>query len=124
MALADLNTKNLAKVTTIIKNSFPGDKNKELREIIDAPLLQHLVMTEAIELQVGLDDSQYNADYRKLAEIRNPNDPKKAIDAMLRDKRMAQQAEFEGEEQKAAGVSAGYVAQDNAGNTFIFKTFL
>ncbi|MFV9861878.1 MAG: hypothetical protein AB8U04_05495, partial [Rickettsia aeschlimannii] len=89
MALADLNTKDLAKVTTIIKNSFPGDKNKELREIIDAPLLQHLVMAEAIERQVGLDDSRYSADYRKLEGIRNPNDPKKAIDAMLRDKRVA-----------------------------------
>ncbi len=100
MALADLNTKDLDKVTTIIKNSFPGDKNKELREIIDAPLLQHLVMEDAIERQVGLDDSRYNADYRKLEGIRNLNDPKKAIDAMLRDKRVAQQAEFEGKGKK------------------------
>ncbi|EER22848.1 hypothetical protein REISMN_06740 [Rickettsia tamurae subsp. buchneri] len=75
MALADLNTKDLDKVTTIIKNSFPGDKNKELRKIIDAPLLQHLVMEDAIELQVGLDDSRYNADYRKLEGIRNLNVP-------------------------------------------------
>lgn len=123
MALADLNTKDLAKVTTIIKNSFPGDRNKELRNIIDAPLLQHLVMEEAIERQVGLDDSRYNADYRKLEGIRNPNDPKKAIDAMLRDKRVAQQTEFEGKGKKAAGVSAGYVTKDSAGNTFILKHF-
>ncbi|KJV99101.1 hypothetical protein RAMDARK_1822 [Rickettsia amblyommatis str. Darkwater] len=124
MALADLNTKDLAKVTTIIKNSFPGDQNKELREIIDAPLLQHLVMAEAIERQVGLDDIRYNADYRTLEGIRNPNDPKKVIDAMLRDKRVAQQAEFEGQGKKTAGVSAGYVAKDNAGNTFILKHFI
>ena len=52
-------------------------------------------MEDAIERQVGLDDSRYNADYRKLEGIRNLNDPKKAIDAMLRDKRVAQQAEFE-----------------------------
>ncbi len=123
MALADLNTKDLAKVTTIIKNSFPGDKNKKLREIIDAPLLEHLVMIEAMKRKVGLDDSRYNADYRKLEEIRNPNDPKKVIDAMLRDKRVTQQAEFEAKGKKAAGVSAGYVAKDNAGNTFILKHF-
>ena len=123
MELADLNTKDLAKVTTIIKNSFPGDKHREFREIIDAPLLQHLVMEEAIERQVGSDDSRYNADYRKLEEISNPNDPKKAIDAMLRDKRVAQQAEFEEKGKKAAGVSAGYVAKDELGNTFILKHF-
>ncbi|AAY61986.1 hypothetical protein RFEPED_1260 [Rickettsia felis str. Pedreira] len=123
MELADLNTKDLAKVTTIIKNSFPGDKHREFREIVDAPLLQHLVMEEAIERQVGLDDSRYNADYRKLEELSNPNDPKKAIDAMLRDKRVAQQAEFEEKGKKAAGVSAGYVAKDELGNTFILKHF-
>ncbi len=123
MELADLDGRGLAKATTIIKNAFPGDKHREFREIIDAPILQHLVMEEAIERQVGLDDSRYNADYRKLEEIRNPNDPKKAIDAMLRDKRVAQQAEFEEKGKKAAGVSAGYVAKDELGNTFILKHF-
>lgn len=42
---------------------------------------------------------------------------------MLRDKRVAQQAEFEEKGKKAAGVSAGYVAKDNVGNTFILKHF-
>ncbi|BDU60190.1 hypothetical protein FLA4_06000 [Candidatus Rickettsia kotlanii] len=77
IALAGLNTNDLVKVTTIIKNSFPGDKNKGLREIIDASLLQHLVVAEVIKQQVESDNGRYNADYRELKEIRDPNDPKK-----------------------------------------------
>lgn len=49
MELANLDGRGLAKATTIIKNAFSGDKHREFREIIDAPLLQHLVMEEAIE---------------------------------------------------------------------------
>ncbi|ABV74539.1 hypothetical protein A1C_01045 [Rickettsia akari str. Hartford] len=123
IALADLDGRGLAKVTTIIKDAFPGDKYRKFREIIDAPLLQHLVMEESIKRQVELENSRYNSDYKKFEEISNPNDPKKAIDAMLRDKKVAKQTEFEKKRKKAAGVSAGYVAQDELGNTFILKHF-
>lgn len=34
-----------------------------------------------------------------------------------------QQAEFEKKRKKAAGVSAGYIAKDELGNTFILKHF-
>ncbi|AAU03620.1 T4SS effector phosphatidylinositol 3-Kinase RisK1 [Rickettsia typhi] len=120
---AALNTKDLAKVTTTIKNFFPGDHNKKLREIIDTPLLQNLVIAGSIERKIGLNDTLYTPDYRKLEEIIDPNDTKKVIDAMLRDKGVAQQDEFEKKGKKTTGISAGYIANDSAGNTFILKHF-
>ncbi|MFY9589766.1 T4SS effector phosphatidylinositol 3-Kinase RisK1 [Rickettsia endosymbiont of Halotydeus destructor] len=119
--LANLNSQDLAKVTKIIKDSFPGEKNKELREIIDTPLLQEIVRENATELQVEVDDMRHKADYKELKGIINAPTP--AVNDMLRDKRVAQQSEFTEKGAKTAGVSTGYVATDKEGNTFILKHF-
>ncbi|WP_341758642.1 hypothetical protein [Candidatus Tisiphia endosymbiont of Ditula angustiorana] len=92
----------------VIKKAFPGDQNQSLRELIDIPLMDALVKKTKPARPKKLEESE----------------AKKRVEAMLRDKTIAQQENFRAEGRKQAGVSDGYIAKETAtGNTFILKRF-
>ncbi|WP_367364679.1 hypothetical protein [Candidatus Tisiphia endosymbiont of Nedyus quadrimaculatus] len=91
----------------VIKETFPGDHNKELRELIDIPLMYALVKENK------------PARPKKLKESK-----KIPLKAMLRDRVTANKTEFIQKDKKKAGVSAGYVAEEKGThNTFMLKRF-
>ncbi|WP_341754414.1 hypothetical protein [Candidatus Tisiphia endosymbiont of Dioctria rufipes] len=98
----------VGEASKVIKKAFPGEQNKELRELIDIPLMDALVKKTK------------PARPKKLEEF----EAKKRVEAMLRDKTIAHQENFPAKGSKQAGVSAGYIAKETAtGNTFILKRF-
>jgi hypothetical protein len=111
----DLDIKDLQKLSAVINNSFPGNEYQELRNVIDTYLTEELVKEGKKARQAEL------ADKRKAI---NENPKFKAVKDMLRDKGMAEQKAFSAKGAKQAGVSAGYIAQENVtNNTFILKQF-
>ncbi|WP_425362866.1 hypothetical protein [Candidatus Tisiphia endosymbiont of Hybos culiciformis] len=110
----DMPVQNVLKtpleLSAVINDSFPSNEHKELRNIIDTHLAEENRMRQA-EL----------AGKRKAFN----EDPKfKLVKDMLRDKGMAEQQAFVAKGAKQAGLSAGYIAQENVtGNSFILKQF-
>ncbi|BFD45731.1 MAG: hypothetical protein DMENIID0002_03770 [Rickettsia endosymbiont of Sergentomyia squamirostris] len=98
----------VSEALKVIKEAFPGDQNQVLRELIDIPLMDALAKENK------------PARPKKLVE----SEAKKRVEAMLRDKTIAQQENFQAKGYKQVGGSAGYIAEETAtGNTFILKRF-
>ncbi|WP_342278930.1 hypothetical protein [Candidatus Tisiphia endosymbiont of Myopa tessellatipennis] len=91
----------------VIKETFPGDQNQSLRELIDIPLMDALAKENKPVLAKKLEKSR-----------RIP------LETMLRDRTKAQQGDFLPKGHKQAGVSAGYVAEEKeTQNIFMLKSF-
>jgi hypothetical protein len=91
----------------VIKKAFPGDQNQALRELIDIPLMDALAKENKPARPKKLEESQ-----------------KIPLETMLRDRVTAKNTEFTKKGNKQAGVSAGYVAEEQGThNTFMLKRF-
>ncbi|KAJ6645172.1 hypothetical protein Bhyg_00374 [Pseudolycoriella hygida] len=111
----NLDIKDLQKLSAVINNSFPSNEYQGLRNVIDIHLTEELVKEAKKARQAEL------ADKRKAI---NENPKFKVIKDMFRDKGMAEQKDFSAKGVKQAGVSAGYIAQEDVtNNTFILKQF-
>ncbi|MCC8371387.1 MAG: phosphatidylinositol 4-kinase [Rickettsia endosymbiont of Pseudomimeciton antennatum] len=111
----NLDIKDLQKLSTVINDSFSGNEYQELRNVVDTHLTEELVKEAKKAQQAKL------ADRRKAI---NENLDFKAVKDLLRDKGMAEQKDFSAKGVKQAGVSAGYIAQEDVtDNTFILKQF-
>ncbi|WP_341749908.1 hypothetical protein [Candidatus Tisiphia endosymbiont of Sialis lutaria] len=111
----DLDIKDLQELSAVINDSFPGNEYQGLRNVIDTHLAAELVKEGKKARQAEL------ADKRKAI---NENPKFKAVKDMFRDKGTAEQKDFSVKGAKQAGVSAGYIAQEDVtDNTFILKQF-
>ncbi len=111
----DLDIKDLKKLSAVINDSFPGNEYQGLRNVIDTHLAEELAKEEHRMRQAELASSRKALNEK--AEL-------KVVKDMLRDKGMAEQKAFVAKGDKQAGLSAGYIAQEEAtGNTFILKQF-
>ncbi|WP_341761958.1 hypothetical protein [Candidatus Tisiphia endosymbiont of Thecophora atra] len=91
----------------VIKEAFPGDQNQSLRELIDIPLMDALAKENKPARPKKLEESK-----------------KDLLETMLRDRVTAKNTEFKRKGDKQAGVSAGYVAEEQeTQNTFMLKRF-
>ncbi|MCC8400237.1 MAG: hypothetical protein LN563_06720 [Rickettsia endosymbiont of Platyusa sonomae] len=102
----------LGKTLKIIKEMFPGEQNQDIREIIDIPLMD------------AFKESKLAAAPRTEGNKPIPAPRANKLESMLRDRAILKQSGFSLKGNKQAGVSAGYIAQENkTGNTFILKHF-
>lgn len=91
----------------VIKEAFPRDQNQSLRELIDIPLMDALAKKNKPARPKKLKESQ--------------KDP---LEAMLRDRVTAKNTKFKRKGDKQAGVSVGYVAEEQGTqNIFMLKSF-
>ncbi len=108
----NLTDKELWKILKIITNTFPENENKELRDIIDLPLLAKLNEVHQKERQADLGKvgTKSNSEFQQVRE-------------MLADKQIVAQTKFSGKGRKG-GMSTGYITFEKAtGHTFILKHF-
>ncbi|XVN41329.1 MAG: hypothetical protein RCO49_01745 [Rickettsia endosymbiont of Argas persicus] len=113
-------SKNLAKITKIFTSALSGPQNQELREYFEVPLLKELHKKQQKEIFTEVQDIHY----QNLINKNKYENEKKAVEDILRDRKVAQQTEFTGNNKKQTGVSAGYIAKEaETGKTFILKQF-
>ncbi|WP_371219872.1 hypothetical protein ACA348_09890 [Orientia tsutsugamushi] len=109
---SNLNDHDLHKVLKVLKDTFAEDEYKELRNIIELPLLDRLTTKFKIERE------------KELSIQQAPNFNNSSIEELLRDKNVSKQSEFFQTGDKQDGVSAGYVANEKlSNNTFLLKKF-
>ncbi|KJV56661.1 hypothetical protein OCHUTO_0399 [Orientia chuto str. Dubai] len=112
--LSDLNNQDLCKVLKILQDVFVGDENKELREVINLPLLDRLTKKYKAE----------QAEELKNQKSSDKDFPNSNIETLLRDRNVTKQNEFPKKEAKKIGISDGYVATEElSGHTFLLKKF-
>ncbi|WP_367363752.1 hypothetical protein [Candidatus Tisiphia endosymbiont of Nedyus quadrimaculatus] len=115
----DLDIKDLQKLSTVINDSFPGNEYQGLRNVIDTHLAEELAKEENRIRQTEL-----KAELAGKRKAFNEAPDFKLVKDLLRDKGMAEQKAFVGKGAKQAGLSAGYIAQEEAtNNSFILKQF-
>ncbi|WP_375326290.1 hypothetical protein [Candidatus Tisiphia endosymbiont of Nemotelus uliginosus] len=106
-------------ISNKIKEIFSGDKNKELREIIDLPLFDRLNDQRKKTLIKELSNTKVDVHGKSVARPRQKN-----VRQMLADKVIVPQTDFLAGKAKKVGVSTGYITVDKAtGHTFILKHF-
>jgi|GEM_PF-3321166 len=111
-------SKNLAKVTKIFREILPEPQNQELREYLEIPLLERLNQKQQKEIVNEIKNTSDSIDKN------NKKSKVKAVEDTLRDRKVAKQTEFVGNDKKPTGVSAGYITKETeTGKTFILKQF-
>ncbi|WP_375318904.1 hypothetical protein [Candidatus Tisiphia endosymbiont of Oplodontha viridula] len=115
----DLDIKDLQKLSVVINDSFPSDEYQGLRNVIDTHLAEELAKEENRMRQAEL-----KAELAGKRKVFNDNPKFQLVKDLLRDKGMAEQKDFLQKGAKQAGVSAGYIAQEEVtGKSFILKQF-
>lgn len=110
----DLN--QIGKISQILKNMFPNDKYKELREIIDLPLFNIVRAKHIIERELEI-KNRTTINFEQSPEF-------KYVRESLEDKVVAHQNEFLKKGNKEIGHFTGYIAsRESTNDTFLLKQF-